>query len=156
LERSETSKAGNEAAKNEPSVKIRERAFAFSLRAVQLFQHLQKQKDGAGWVIGKQFLRSACSVGANVEEAQSAESRADFTHKLGIAQKEAREALYRLRLLRESQIVTKTNLDPLLKETDILIRVLGSIILTTKNGRKTRNHARNTQNSELRTLNFEL
>lgn len=133
---------------NGSPVRIRERAFAFSLRASKLFQHLQKQKDGAAWVIGKQFLRSPCSVGANVEEAQSAESRADFTHKLGIAQKEARETLYWLRLLGESQIVTKTKLSPLLKETDILIRVLGSIILTTKNGRKTTTHDPNTQNSE--------
>ena len=149
MERSETSKSEHGAAKNEPSVKIRERAFGFSLRAVKLFQHLQKQKDGAGWVIGKQFLRSACSVGANVEEAQSAESRADFTHKLGIAQKEAREALYWLRLLGESQIITKTKLDPLLKETDILIRVLGAIILTMKNGRKSNNRISSTLNSEL-------
>ncbi len=149
MERSETSKSGHEAARNEPSVKIRERAFAFSLRAVKLFQHLQKQKDGAGWVIGKQFLRSACSVGANVEEAQSAESRADFTHKLGIAQKEARETLYWLRLLGESQIITKTKLDPLVKETEILIRVLGSIILSTKNGRKPRAGVQKTQNPEL-------
>lgn len=148
MERSDTSKAEHEAARNEPSLKIRERAFVFSLRAVKLFQHLQKQKDGAGWVIGKQFLRSACSVGANVEEAQSAESRADFTHKLGIAQKEARETLYWLRLLGEAQNVTKTKLDPLLKETDILIRVLGSIILTTKNGRKSSNRVPNTQNTQ--------
>jgi four helix bundle protein len=87
---------------SERPVKIRERAFAFSLRAIKLYQYLQKQKDGTGWVIGKQFLRAACSVGANVEEAQSAESRADFTHKLGIAQKEARETLYWPRLLGES------------------------------------------------------
>jgi four helix bundle protein len=120
------------------SVKIRDRAFAFSLRAVKLFRHLQKQRDGAGWVIGRQFLRAACSVGANIEEAQAAESRADFIHKLGIAQKEARESLYWLRLLGESQIVPKAKLSPLSKETEILIRVLRSIILTTKNGRKRR------------------
>lgn len=131
---------------DERPVKIRERAFAFSLRAIKLFQHLQKQKDGAGWVIGKQFLRAACSVGANVEEAQSAESRADFTHKLGIAQKEARESLYWLRLLGESQIVTGAKLNPLMKETEILIRVLGSIILTTKHGRNSANRAPKTQN----------
>ena len=125
-------------------VKIRERTFAFSLRAVKLFQHLQKQKDGAAWVIGKQFLRAACSVGANVEEAQAAESRADFTHKLGIAQKEARETLYWLRLLGESQIVAKPKLNPLMKESEIMIRVLGSIILTTKHGRDS---AHNTHNS---------
>ncbi len=136
-------------ATNEPPVKIRERVFAFSLRAIKLFQHLQKQKDSAGWVIGKQFLRAACSVGANVEEAQSAESRADFIHKLGIAQKEARETLYWLRLLGESRVVAKSKLNPLMNETEIMIRVLGSIILTTKNGRKTGERVRNTQNPKL-------
>ncbi len=93
-ENGDSSRVGRGPAGEGQRVKIRERSFAFSLRAIKLFQHLQKQKDGTGWVIGKQFLRSACSVGANVEEAQSAESRADFIHKLGIAQKEARETLY--------------------------------------------------------------
>ena len=129
------------ASEDEHPLKIRERAFAFSLRAIKLFQYVQKQKDGGGWVIGKQFLRAACSVGANVEEAQSAESRADFAHKLGIAQKEARETLYWLRLLGESQIVARTKLTPLMKEADILIRVLGSIILSTKHGRKLGKHS---------------
>ena len=73
---------------------IRARSFKFSFRAVKLSQFLQKQKDGAGWILGKEFLRAACSVGANIKEAQSAESRPDFIHKLGIAQKEARESLY--------------------------------------------------------------
>ena len=143
------SERGHGPSEDERPVKIRERTFAFSLRAIKLFQHLQKQKDGTGWVIGRQFLRAACSVGANVEEAQSAESRADFTHKLGIAQKEARETLYWLRLLAESQVVAKGKLSPLVKEAEILIRVLGSIILTTKHGRQTGNRVRNTQNTEL-------
>ena len=128
---------------DERPLKIRERAFAFSLRAIKLFQHVQKQKDGAGWVIGKQFLRAACSVGANIEEAQSAESRADFAHKLGIAKKEARETLYWLRLLGESQIIARTKLGPLMREADTLIRVLGSMILTTNRGPK----KGNTQNT---------
>ena len=83
---------------------IRARLFNYSLRAVKLYQYLQKQRDGASWILGKQFLRAACSVGANIEEAQSAESRPDFVHKLGIAQKEARESLYWLRLLAESKL----------------------------------------------------
>ena len=73
---------------------IRSRSFDYALRAIKLYQHLQAGKDGAGWVLGKQYLRSACSIGANIEEAQASESRADFVHKLGIAQKEARESLY--------------------------------------------------------------
>jgi four helix bundle protein len=94
--------------------KIRERSFAYALRAIKLYQYLQKKKDGAGWELGKQYLRAACSVGANVEEAQAGESRADFVHKLGIAKKEMRESLYWLRLLGESDIVAKKRLRALI------------------------------------------
>jgi four helix bundle protein len=112
--------------------RIRERSFEYSLRAIKLYQYLLKQKQNAGWVIARQFLRAACSVGANVEEAQAAESRADFVHKLGIAQKEARDSLYWLRLLGESQLVRRPRLGPLIQETEDLLRILASIILTTK------------------------
>ena len=60
---------------------IRERAFAFSLRAIQLFQHAQEQKGGAGWVMGKQFLRVAGSIGANVEEVQSGAAQTSLKKK---------------------------------------------------------------------------
>ena len=63
---------------------IRTRSLQYALRAVKLYQHLQKQKDGAGWILGKQYLRAATSIGANVEEAQAGENRSDFIHKLGI------------------------------------------------------------------------
>ena len=111
---------------------IRERAFQYALRAIKLFQFLQKQKDGAGWILGKQYMRAACSIGANIEEAQSAESRADFVHKLGIAEKEARESLYWLRLTLGSGIVSTDKLAPLLTETGELIAVIASIIIKTK------------------------
>ncbi|HMD96907.1 MAG TPA: four helix bundle protein [Terriglobia bacterium] len=73
---------------------IRKRAFRYSLRAIKLYRFLQEGKDGAGWVLGKQYLRAAPSIGANMEEAQSAETKADFIHKYGIAQKEAKESVY--------------------------------------------------------------
>lgn len=111
---------------------IRARSFAYSLRAIRLYRFLQEQKDGAGWIIGRQFLRAACSVGANIEEAQSAESRADFIHKLGIAQKEARESLYWLRILGESGIVPRKRVQPLDQETEELLSVITSIIVNTK------------------------
>ena len=111
---------------------IRSRAFQYALRAIKLYQHLQGQRDGAAWVLGKQYLRSACSVGANIEESQSGESRADFVHKLGIAEKEARESLYWLRLVAGSGIVQTMKLNSLMKETEDLIAVLASIILSTK------------------------
>lgn len=114
---------------------IRKRSFDYTLRAVKLYQHLQRQDDGAGWIMGKQFLRSASSIGANVEEAQAGESRGDFIHKLGIARKEARESLYWLRILAESNLVARRRIQPLVRETDEIIRVLTAIILQTR-----RNH----------------
>lgn len=116
---------------------IRVRSFQYALRAIKLYKHLQMQKDGAAWILGKQYLRCACSVGANIEESQSGESRADFVHKLGIAEKEARESLYWLRLIAGSEIVRTRKLNPLIKETEELIAILASIILSTK-GRKAR------------------
>jgi four helix bundle protein len=111
---------------------IRRRSYGYALRAIKLYQALQQGKDGAGWVLGKQYLRAATSVGANVEEAQSAESRPDFVHKYGIAQKEARESLYWLRLLAESGLVPSPRLRPLMKETEELFAVITGIILSTK------------------------
>ncbi|MEJ2010320.1 MAG: four helix bundle protein [Acidobacteriota bacterium] len=118
---------------------IRKRSFEYTLRAIKLYQYLQKQRRGAGWILGRQYLKAASSIGANVEEAQAAESRADFIHKLGIAQKEARENLYWLRVLAESQLVPHERVEPLTHETEELLNVITSIILNTKRkGRPTK------------------
>ena len=111
---------------------IRERAFEYALRAINLYRATQTGRDTAGWVLGKQFLRSATSIGANIEEARSGESRGDFIHKYGIAQKEARESLYWLRLIAKSGILTRPQLDPLLEETNELISVITAIIVRSK------------------------
>ena len=108
------------------------RSFVYALRAIKLYQYLQHRKDGAGWILGKQYLRAATSIGANIEEAQAGESRSDFIHKLGIAQKEARESRYWLHLLAESGIVGKEKLQPLRRETEELIGVITAIIVNTK------------------------
>lgn len=110
---------------------IRGRSFAYAFRAIKLYQVLQARKDGAGWIIGKQYLRAA-SIGANIEEAQSGESRADFIHKYGIAQEEAKESLYWLRLLGSSGIVPEDQLAPVRKETNELIAVITAIIVKAK------------------------
>lgn len=68
---------------------IVETSFAFALRAIRLYQALEERKDGAARVIGRQLLRSATSIGANIQEGQSAESRLDFIHKYSVAQREA-------------------------------------------------------------------
>jgi len=108
------------------------RSFSYALRAIKLYQHLQRRKDGAGWVVGKQYLRAATSIGANIEEAQAGESRLDFIHKLGIAQKEARESRYWLHLIAESGIVGREKLEPLRRETEELIGIITAIIVSSK------------------------
>ena len=84
---------------------IQERAMEYALRAIGLFRHLEEKGDRAGWILGKQYLRAATSIGANMVEAQAGESRADFVHKCSIAQKEARESLYWLKLMLRAELV---------------------------------------------------
>ncbi len=114
---------------------IRERALEYALRAIKLFQCLQEGKDKAGDIIGKQYLRSATSIGANIEEAQSGESKADFIHKFTISQKEARESLYWLRLLDKSQLIPNDHLKFLIQETEEIIAIITRIIVNTKKNR---------------------
>jgi len=111
---------------------IRERAFKYAVRAVHLFRVVQDSKDRAGWILAKQYLRSATSIGANLEEGRAAESRADFVHKCRIALKEARESVYWLLLLRDSGVLPEARLSPLIDETDELIAIVTRIIVSTK------------------------
>lgn len=111
---------------------IGERTLEYSVRAVRLYQALAEMRDGAGWVIGKQYLRSATSIGANIAEAKGAESTADFIHKYSIAQKEARESAYWLDLLEKAELVPVSHLAELKQETDELIAIITSIIVKNK------------------------
>ena len=113
---------------------IKERTFAFALRIVRVAQHLD-ERPGVPRTLGRQLLRSGTSVGANVEEAQAGQSRADFSSKYAIALKEARETVYWLRLLSESDVLPKDDCADLLREADEIARIIGSIIVKTK-----RNH----------------
>lgn len=108
------------------------RSLAYAVRAIKVYRALARQRDGAARIIGKQYLRAATSIGANVEEAQSAESRADFIHKYGIAQKEARESLYWLRLMCESAVVPRERLNPMMRETEEIYAVITAIIVAAK------------------------
>ena len=102
------------------------------MEAIKLYQHVYDEKSGAGRILGKQYLRSATSIGANIEEAQSGESKADFIHKFNIAQKEAKESLYWLRLLEKSSFVSNNRIHFIMKETDEIIAIITSIIKNTK------------------------
>ncbi len=110
---------------------IQERTFNFSVRIVKLCKYL-REKGGTGYDLSKQLIRSGPSVGANVEEAQEAESRADFVHKLKISIKEARETKYWLRLLIATEENLQQRLLPLLNESNELISILVAIVRNTK------------------------
>ncbi|MBN1976324.1 MAG: four helix bundle protein [Anaerolineae bacterium] len=86
--------------KNGQRFDIQERTFEFTVRVVKLVDQLPRTT--AGIVIGRQIVRSATSIGANVEEADAAESKQDFIHKMSIAHKEARETRYWLRIIQTS------------------------------------------------------
>jgi len=79
-----------------------------------------------------QILRAGTSVPANIEEAQAAQSKADFISKMSIALKEARETHLRLRLLLKAEVFAKERLEPVLKEADEIKRILGAIIVSAK------------------------
>ena len=120
---------------SQQQINICERTFEFSLRIIKLCDFLN-QKPGVSRELSRQLIRSGTSVGANVEEAQSAQSTADFVHKLEISLKEARESRYWLRLLIGTQIVPESRLIPLLNETNELIKIIASIIVKTKKNKQ--------------------
>jgi len=84
---------------------IEERTFKFGVRIIKLRQFLEK-KSRVNPTLGGQILRCGTSVGSNIEEAQAAESRADFVSKNGISLKAARETHDRLRLLAAAEVVS--------------------------------------------------
>lgn len=106
---------------------VLDKSYAFALEVVQVYKAMTEKKE---YVLSKQLLRSGTSIGANVEEAQAAQSTKDFVNKLSIACKEARETRYWLRLLDQSQLCA-LNFVPLLERAEELIRILNSIIKTT-------------------------
>ncbi len=114
---------------------IRERTLEYGVRVVRLYRALAETTDGAALIIGKQFLRSATSIGANVTEAQAAESTADFIHKYSIAQKEARESEYWLALLEKAALLPVSRLAELKQETNELIAIITTIIVNKKQNR---------------------
>ena len=107
-----------------------EKAEAFALRIVRLYQHLSEKGER---VMSKQVLRSGTSVGANITEGHYGVSKADFINKYVIAEKEAGETLYWLRLLVKSGYLEDVPMtQSLLADCDELIRLLASSIKTAR------------------------
>ncbi len=110
---------------------ILERTFDFAVRIVKLSGKLD-ERPGVGRVMMSQILRSGTSVPSNVEEAQAAQSKADFISKMSIALKEARETHLRLRLLATAKIVDESALRSMINEAEEIKRVIGAIIVSTR------------------------
>ncbi|MEP1151857.1 MAG: four helix bundle protein [Balneola sp.] len=108
---------------------IYKKSFQFSLEIIELYRLLLEEKE---FVLSKQLLRSATSIGANVNEASAAESKKDFIHKMAISLKEARETHYWLSLLKESHFIEK-DLNRELNACTELIKILTAIIKTSRN-----------------------
>ena len=107
-----------------------DKSFIFAVRIVKLYKYLCSQKKE--YVLSKQLLRSGTSIGANINEAQDAQSKNDFISKLSISLKEARETKYWIELLRETDYLTDKETNNILEDLIEVIKLLVSIIKTTK------------------------
>lgn len=108
---------------------IADKTFDFALSIIDFYIQLKKNDE---FVLSKQLLRSATSIGANVEEAIAAQSKKDFINKMSIASKEARETRYWLRLLDRSKL-TELDCKIYLEEIDHILNIISKIIITSKN-----------------------
>ena len=106
---------------------IQGKSYQFALRIIKLCIWLKECKH---FELSSQLLRSGTSIGANVEEALAGHSKKDFLHKMNIATKEAREACYWLRLLKDSGILSESQADSIINESDELVKILTSIVKT--------------------------
>ena len=110
---------------------IRERTFEFAVRVVKFCRRLEREHRVERSLIS-QLLRAATSVGANAEEAQAGQSRADFISKNAICLKEARETHYWLRLLSAVELANNPDAEALRQEASELMKIFGAIVSSAK------------------------
>jgi len=113
---------------------LKDKSYQFALRIIKLYKYVTTEKKE--YVLSKQILRCGTSIGANIEEANQAQSKQDFIHKLSISQKEAFETDYWLRLLRDSEYLTEAQASSLLSDCQELQKLLTASIKTTKENLK--------------------
>lgn len=113
---------------------IKQKSFDFAFRIVKLYQFLTESKKE--FIISKQLLRSGTSIGANIREAEQAESKNDFIHKLSISLKETNESIYWLELLVATKYITTKHFESINSDAVELIKLLTTIIKTSKQKNK--------------------
>ena len=107
-----------------------DKSFAFAVKIVKLVKSVQDQKKE--YLLTKQLIRNGTSIGANVREGNNAESKADFIHKLSIAQKECSETIYWLELLKETEYISEAQFQSIQTNAVELIKLLTSILKSSK------------------------
>jgi four helix bundle protein len=117
-----------------PNGAIQEKSFEFAVRIVKLCKHLRAKKKE--YVVCRQVLRSGTSIGALVREAQHAESKADFVHKMAIALKEANEKEYWLTLLQRTEYLDGAQFKSIHRDVDELIRLPVAILKSAKRNKR--------------------
>ena len=108
---------------------IQTKTFAFSLQIISVYKLLHQERE---YVLSKQLLRCSTAVGAMVMEADHAESRADFKHKMSVAQKEINESIYWLKLLQAANYFSAEQLFQPLKDANDILHIITRILITVK------------------------
>ena len=114
---------------------ILDRSFEFAIRVVKLYKHLCDEKKE--YVLSKQLLRSGTSIGANINEAQAGQSKADFIAKMSISSKEARESKYWINLLIKTDYlnINENYVQSLINDIEEIIKLLTSIVKSSMENR---------------------
>lgn len=112
---------------------VKNKSYAFALRVIKAYKYLGSEQRE--FVLSKQLLRSGTSIGALIREAEHAESKADFIHKMNIALKEANETEYWLMLLHDSEYIDNNSFNSIISDCQELIKLLISIIKTSKSNK---------------------
>ena len=109
---------------------VQQKSFSFAIRIINLYKYLVSEKKE--FVLSKQLLRSGTSIGANIEESIGGQSEKDFLSKLSISYKEARETIYWLKLLKETEYISKNEFESIYNEAEEICKILAKIIITLK------------------------
>lgn len=110
--------------------RVAPKSYTFALRIIKLYKFLVEEKKE--YVLSKQILRSGTAIGALIKEAEHAQSRADFIHKMNIALKEANETAYWLMLLKDSEYIDESSFNSIHADCVEVLKMLISIVKTSK------------------------
>ena len=113
---------------------VKDKSFEFAIRIINLYKHLTGSKQE--FVISKQLLRSGTSIGANICEAEQAQSTADFLSKISISLKESCESDYWIRLLHRTDYISEQEYQSIIADCKELTKLLTSIIKSIKQNKE--------------------